>query len=174
MAEEEKEAAAAPEPKKKSPIVLVAVLVIVGVALAAGISFFMAKMAFEGSGGGEAESDTARRHGDPGVFVKVGDPKDGILVNVGGPRAGKYLKANIILEMNPGKKDNLNQETGAILPAAEVIINDTTTQFLRATKIEDFDATKQEEFKKQLKDLLNSTLGAGSVYEVYITSFLLQ
>ena len=43
-----------------------------------------------------------------------------------------------------------------------------------STKIEDFDATKQDELKKQLKDLLNSILGAGSVYDVYITSFLLQ
>ena len=169
MAEEEKDEAA-PEPKKKSPIVLVAVLVVVGLLLATGIAFFVSKMAVENA---TAESGDSGRHSDPGVFIKLGDAKEGILVNVGGPRGGKYLKAGIVLEMNPGKKDNLN-EAGALLPEAEAKIMDTTMQFLRATKIEDFDATKQDDLKKQLKDLLNSILGAGSVYDVYITSFLLQ
>jgi len=171
MAEEEKEEAA-PEPKKKSPIVLVAVLVVVGLLLATGIAFFVSKMAVE-SAASEA-NDSSGRHSDPGVFIKLGDAKEGILVNVGGPRSSKYLKTGIVLEMNPGKKDNINEETGALLPEAETKILDTTMQFLRATKIEDFDATKQDELKKQLKDLLNSVLGAGSVYDVYITSFLLQ
>ena len=171
MAEEEKDEAAAPEPKKKSPIVLVAILVVVGLLLATGIAFFVSKMAVE-SAASEA-SDSSGRHSDPGVFIKLGDAKEGILVNVGGPRSNKYLKTGIVLEMNPGKKDNIS-EAGTLLPEAETKILDTTMQFLRATKIEDFDATKQDELKKQLKDLLNSVLGAGSVYDVYITSFLLQ
>ena len=170
MAEEEKEEAAAPEPKKKSPIVLVAVLVVVGLLLATGIAFFVSKMAVESA---TSESGDSGRHSDPGVFIKLGDAKEGILVNVGGPRGGKYLKAGIVVEMNPGKKDNLS-EAGTLLPEAEAKIMDTTMQFLRATKLEDFDATKQDELKKQLKDLLNAELGSGSVYEIYITSFLLQ
>ena len=169
MAEEEKEEAA-PEPKKKSPIVLVAVLVVVGLLLATGIAFFVSKMAVESA---TAESGDSGRHSDPGKFIKLGDAKEGILVNVGGPRSNKYLKAGIVLEMNPGKKDNMT-EAGALQPEAETKILDTTMQFLRSTKVEDFDATKQDDLKKQLKDLLNSQLGAGSVYDVYITSFLLQ
>ena len=169
MAEEEKEET--PEPKKKSPIVLIAVLVLVGLLLATGIAFFVSKMAVESATADSGES--SGRHGDPGVFIKLGDAKEGILVNVGGPRAGKYLKAGIVLEMNPGKKDNMT-EAGTLQPEAETRILDTTMQFLRATKLEDFDATKQDDLKKQLKDLLNSQLGAGSVYDVYITSFLLQ
>ncbi len=47
-------------------------------------------------------------------------------------------------------------------------------QFLRAAPLEEFDASKQDELKKQLKDALNERLGQGSVYDVYITSFLLQ
>lgn len=168
MAEEEKDEA--PEPKKKSPIVLVVVLVVVGLLLATGIAFFVSKMAVESA---TADSGDSGRHGDPGVFIKLGDPKEGILVNVGGPRSNKYLKAGIVLEMNPGKKDNLN-EAGVLQPEANTKILDVTMQFLRSTKIEDFDATKQDDLKKQLKDLLNSELGAGSVYDVYITSFLLQ
>ena len=170
MADEEREDAA-PEPKKKSPILMVVILIIIGLALAAGISIFVSQKILADAtvdNGGDAS-----RHGDPGVFIKLGDPKEGIIVNVGGGRGSKYLKAGIVLEMNPGKKDNIT-EGGTLQLEAETKILDTTMQFLRATKIEDFDATKQDELKKQLKDLLNSQLGAGSVYDVYITSFLLQ
>ena len=114
------------------------------------------------------------RYHDEGVFIKLGDPKEGILVNVGGPRSGKYLKASIIVEFNPAKKSVINDETHTLQPDAEVKVNDVATQFLRATSLEDFDADKQDEFKKQLKDALNAALGGGSVYDVYITSFLLQ
>ena len=101
-------------------------------------------------------------------------PKEGVLVNVGGPRAGKYLKAGIVLEMNPGKKSVMNEETQALHPDAQVKIDDITTQFFRALKIEELDAANQDELKKQLKDALNAELGSGAVYDIYITSFLLQ
>jgi len=45
---------------------------------------------------------------------------------------------------------------------------------LRTIPIEDFDAQKQAELKKQLKESLNAELGNGAVYDIYITSFLLQ
>lgn len=171
MADEEKEEEVAEEPKKKSPIILVVVLVLVGLVLAGGISFFVTTKLMAGSagdgGGGEV------RHSDPGVFVKLGDPKEGILVNVGGARAGKYLKTSIILEMNPGKEANLTEE-GKLKPVAETKILDVTLQLLRSAKMEEFDATKQDDLKKKLKDELNAALGSGSVYDVYITSFLLQ
>lgn len=171
MADEEKDVEAS-EPKKKSPIILIAVLVIVGLALAAGISIFVTTKIMADA---NVESDDGEsRHHDAGVFIKLGDAKEGMLVNVGGPRANKYLKAGIVLEMNPGKKSVMNEETHALQPDAEVKINDLVTQFLRATKLEDFDATKQDELKKQLKDALNAELGSGAVYDVYITSFLLQ
>ena len=171
MADEEKDTEAAEEPKKKSPIILVVVLVLVGLILAGGISFFvttkmMADTAMDG-GGGES------RHHDPGVFVKLGDPKEGILVNVGGSRAGKFLKTGIVLEMNPGKQDNVTEE-GKLQTMAETKILDVVMQILRASKIEEFDADKQDELKKKIKDELNAELGSGSVYDVYITSFLLQ
>lgn len=159
---------------KKKQIVLIIVLVIVGLALAAGISLFVVtKFMGDVSGGGHEEGGEPRYH-DSGVFVKLGDPKEGILVNVGGPRSGKYLKASIIVEFNPAKKSVINDETNSLQPDAEVKVNDVATQFLRATSLEDFDADKQDEFKKQLKDALNAALGGGSVYDVYITSFLLQ
>jgi len=180
MPDEEKEVettVAAPPPavqSKKKTIILIVVLVIVGLALAAGISLFVVtKVMGDIPAGSEDEASGARYH-DAGVFVKLGDPKEGILVNVGGPRSGKYLKASIIVEYNPGKKSVINEDTHSLQPDAEVKVNDVATQFLRATSLEDFDADKQDEFKKQLKDALNAALGGGSVYDVYITSFLLQ
>ncbi len=173
MADEEKEVEAAPEPKKKSPIILIAVLVIVGIALAAGISLFVTtKMMADANNGDEGGEP---RYHDPGIFIKLGDPKEGtMLVNVGGARSGKFLKIGVVLEMNPGKKSVMNEDTHALLPDAEIKIQDMVTKFLRELKLEDFDATKQDEVKKQLKDTLNAELGNGSVYDIYITSFLLQ
>ena len=171
---EEKEEQAAEQPKQKSPmlmmIVVVVVAVLVAVAAAGGISYYIFSQAEspshaeDGGGGGT--------HRDPGVFYKLGDPKEGILVNVGGGRAGKFLKAGIVLELNPGKSENVVD--GRVGSVAETKILDTTMQFLRAAPLEEFDASKQDALKKQLKDALNERLGQGSVYDVYITSFLLQ
>ena len=167
MADEEKEQEAAPEEKKKSPIVLVVVLVLVGLILAGGISFFVTTKMMS-----NPQNESVNEHHDPGVFIKLGDAKEGILVNVGGQKAGKFLKASIVLEMNPGKKDNIVE--GVLQPMAGTKILDTTMQMLRSAKLDEFDAAKQDELKKKLKDELNERLGQGSVYDVYITSFLLQ
>ena len=183
MPDEEKdveETTAAPPPppaqsSKRKTIILIVVLVIVGLALAAGISLFVVtKVMGDIPGGGSEEDGAGPRYHDAGIFVKLGDPKEGIIVNVGGPRSGKFLKASIIAEFNPGKKSVINEETHSLLPDAEVKVNDAATQYLRGATLEDFDAEKQEEFKKGLKDALNMALGSGAVYDVYITSFLLQ
>ena len=83
-----------------------------------------------------------------------------------------FSQAGIVMELNPGKSDVVKD--GKVNPVAETKILDTTMQFLRAAPLEEFDATKQDALKKQLKDALNDRLGQGSVYDVYITSFLLQ
>ena len=74
--------------------------------------------------------------------------------------------------MNPGKKDIIAE--GKVLPVAETKIMDTVLQVLRSAKLEEFDATKQDDLKKKIKEEINGQLGEGSVYDVYITSFLLQ
>ena len=171
MADEEKAAPAAPpaaEPKKKSPIVMIAVLVLVGLILAGGISYFVTTKLMSGSMSDSSES----QHHDPGVFVKLGDAKEGIIVNVGGVKGGRFLKVGIVMEMNPGKKDNIKD--GKMNTLAETKILDTTLQILRSEQIENFDASKQDALKAKIKDEVNKALGQGSVYDVYITSFVLQ
>ena len=172
MAAEEKKTEEAPAeaeaPKKKSPILLVVVLVIIGLVLAGGISFFVTTKMMANT----SATTNASEHHDPGTFVKLGDEKEGILVNVGGPKAGKFLKCGIVLEMNPSKKDNV--EEGKLKPMAETKILDSTMQILRSASLAEFDANKQDDLKKKIKDELNDKLGQGSVYDVYFTSFLLQ
>ena len=168
MADEEKVTEGSEEKKKKSPVILVAILVVVGLALAGGISFFVTTQMMSNGPAEEVET-----HHDPGVFVKLGDAKEGILVNVGGQKAGKFLKCSIVLEMNPGKKSNMSED-GKMLPEAETKVLDTTMQLLRSAKLDELNADKQDELKKKLKDELNDRLGQGSIYDVYITSFLLQ
>ena len=167
MPGEENATAPVEEKKKKSPVIMIAILVVIGLVLAGGISYFVTtRIMSDTTGSGES------RHHDPGVFIKLGDAKDGMIVNVGGIRGGKFLKVGIVLEMNPGKKTNIVD--GKIVPEAETKVLDTTLQLLRSVKIDDFDATKQDDLKKKLRDDLNKTLGEGSVYDVYITSFVLQ
>ena len=157
---EEKEEQVAEQPKQKSPmlmmIVVVVVAVLVAVAAAGGISYYIFSQAESPSHAEDGGSSKASH--DPGVFYKLGDPKEGIL--------------GIVMELNPGKSDVVKD--GKVNPVAETKILDTTMQFLRAAPLEEFDATKQDALKKQLKDALNDRLGQGSVYDVYITSFLLQ
>ena len=169
MAEEKDGQAIAPEPAKKSPIILIVVLVIVALVAAGGISFFITQQMMANNAG---DGGPSRLNHDPGIFIKLGDPKEGILVNVGGLKAGRFLKTSIVVEMNPGKKDNIAD--GKLLPAAETKVMDVTLQTLRSLKVEELDAGKQDELKTTLRDSLNKALGEGSVYEVYITSFLMQ
>ena len=51
---------------------------------------------------------------------------------------------------------------------------DTTLQIIRTVKIEELDAARQDDLKAKLKAELNKALGEGSVYDIYITSFMLQ
>ena len=171
MAEEAKGEQAPAEAKKKSPIVLIIVLVVVGLVLAGGISFFVTqKMMADATK--QEDNGASNLHRDPGVFIKLGDEKEGILVNVGGIKAGRFLKTSIVLEVNPGKTEVIKD--GKLVQQAETKIMDTTLQLLRSVKIEELDASKQDELKITLRDSLNKVLGEGTIYEVYITSFLLQ
>lgn len=170
MADEEKteEAAAPAEKGKKFPIIIVVVLILVGLILAGGISYFITTQVMTTGSSATAETKTH----DPGVFVKLGDAKEGIIVNVGGIKSSRFLKVGITVEMNPEKEDNILE--GKLQSAAETKIMDTTLQIIRTVKVEELDAARQDDFKAKLKAELNKVLGEGSVYDVYITSFMLQ
>lgn len=169
MADEEKTEGAAPAEKgKKFPIAIVVVLILVGLVLAGGISYFITTQVMTT---GSSSSGEARNH-EPGVFVKLGDPKEGIIVNVGGIKSNRFLKTGITVELNPDRESNVLD--GKLTPVAETVIMDTTLQVIRTVKIEELDASRQDDLKATLKTELNKALGEGSVFDVYITSFMLQ
>ena len=169
MADEEKTDEAAPAGGgKKFPIIIIVALILVGLVLAGGISYFVTTQFM--STGNQAAVET--RNHEPGVFVKLGDAKEGIIVNVGGIKSSRFLKVGITIELNPEKEDNVAE--GKLQPAAETKIMDTTLQIIRTVKLEELDATRQDDLKEKIKSELNKALGEGSVYDVYITSFMLQ
>ena len=159
------------KPKKKIPVMAIAivVLVLVGIALAGGIAYFITTSVVKNS---QKEPESVSRFHDPGVFVKLGDPKEGILVNVGGVKAGHFLKIGIMIELNPGKKEVITE--GKLNPVAETKLMDTVLHILRSEPLDGYDASKQDALKEKIKTEVNHELGEGTVYGVYITSFVLQ
>ena len=104
--------------------------------------------------------------------MKLGDMKDGLIINIGGLNSGRYLKIGMILELKPDKK--AAAATGKLPSPDEIKILDTAVSVLRAQKIEDFDPLKQEQLKELIKNEVNKMFGEEKVYEVYITNFVLQ
>lgn len=154
----------AEEENKKSKMGLIIGLIVVGLLLASGVSYFVATKIM-----GDKTATVAKH--EPGVLMKVGDPKEGMIVNVGGVNSGRYLKVAVVLEVAPSK--NPPKDAKAINPD-EIIVQDTVIQFFRAQKVEQFAPEKQDELKDNIRKAVNAALGSDRVYSVYFTNFVLQ
>lgn len=97
-------------------------------------------------------------------FIKLGDEKEGLLVNVG--KTGKFAKVGIVLEVNTSNK-KIFTEDRKFEPTAEKAAMDITMQILRNSNL---DASAQKEIKNKIKYALNKKFGEDTVYDVYITS----
>jgi len=159
MAEGEK------SPKKFSMVIII-VMIVVGLLLAGGISYFIATKIVT-----DKSVDKKVTQHEPGTFLKLGDVKDGLIINIGGLNSGRYLKISMIVEIKPDKKA---APAGKMPSPDEIKIQDTAVSVLRLQKIEDFDPVKQEQLKELVKNEINKTFGEEKVYEVYITNFVLQ
>jgi len=153
--------------EKKFPMMLVAGMIVFGLLLAGGISYFIATKTVA-----DKSVDKKVTQHEPGTFMKLGDIKDGLIINIGGVNSGRYLKIGLILELKPNKK--AEAATGKLPSPDEIKILDTSVSVLRSQKIEDFDPLKQEQLKELLKNEINKSFGEEKVYEVYITNFVLQ
>ena len=150
--------------KEKLSLVMVAVLIIVGIVLAGAISFFVAaKIA-----GDKTVTVITKR--EPGMLMHVGDPKDGVIVNIGGV-TGRYLKIVMTVEIEPTKSEKGDV---SVTPQDEIKINDTVIQFLRAQKIDAFSPDKQGELKENIKAAINESLGSDRVMAVFVTNLVIQ
>lgn len=151
--------------EKRFPLMIIVGMVVLGVALAGGISYYIATNIV-------ADKTDKKGQREPGTFIKLGDPKEGLILNIGGVNSGRFLKIGIIAELKPDKKAVVKE--GKMPSPDEIKILDTAIQVLRAQKIEDYEAQKQDQLKDLLKNEINKTLGEERVYQVYITNFVLQ
>ncbi len=151
---------------KKFPVMLIVGLIVVGLILAGGISYYIATQVIA------AKSEGGMQAREPGVFLRLGDPKDGLILNIGGLSSGRYLKIGVILELKPDKKGLAPGGKGT--SPDEIKALDAVVHLLRSQRIEDFDPSKQDRLKDQIKSDVNRALGADRVLEVYITNFVLQ
>lgn len=157
------------EGEKKFSLVMIIGLIVAGLIVAGGISYFIAtKIVADKT---TTEDKKLPTH-EPGEFIKLGDAKDGLILNLNGGGTGRFLKVGIILEIKPDKK--AAPKEGKNLSPEEIKITDTVVTLLRSQKIDDFDPTKQDKLKESIKSEVNKTLGEDRVYDVYITNFVLQ
>ena len=161
MADEVVEEKAAPT--KKPIFVYVAVGLVLVLALAGGTAYYVVTNYM---GGGKTAVTR-----EPGFLMKLGDPKEGFIVNIGSATSGRYLKIGVILELKPDKK---LQAAGKTMSPEEIRIQDAVLHVLRSQRVEDYDPQKQDRLKELIKQEVNKVLGRESVYEVYITNILLQ
>lgn len=157
------------EEKKKTPVMLIVGILVFGLLLAGGISYFIATKIVTSNSAKEGEGKSA--HHEPGVFMRLGDTKEGLILNIGGVNSGRFLKIGLILEVRPEKTEATE---GKMPSPSEVKILDAVVRTLRSQKIEDFEPQKQEQLKELIKNEVNKSLGEDRVYEVYITNFVLQ
>ncbi len=81
--------------ERKFSVGLIVGLIVVGLLLAGGISYFIATKIVAD------KADSKQSAQRDSVFMKVGDPKDGLIINIGGVSSGRYLKVSMTLEMKP-------------------------------------------------------------------------
>lgn len=153
--------------EKKFPMMMIVGMIVFGLLLAGGISYFIATKIVADK---VVDKKTSQR--EPGTFVKLGDAKDGLIINIGGTNSGRYLKIGLIVELKPDRK--VTTANGKMPSPEEVKLADTAVYVLRSQKIEDFDPLKQEQLKELLKNEINKAFGDDRVYDVYITNFVLQ
>ncbi len=151
-------------PAKRPIMLFVIVGLVLVLTLAGGTAYYVVNNYM---GGGKAA--TTR---EPGFLMKLGDPKEGFIVNLGTATSGRYLKIGVILELKQDKK--APAPAGKTMSPEEVKIQDAVLHVLRSQRVEDYDPQKQDRLKDLIKQEVNRVLGREAVLEVYITNILLQ
>ena len=152
---------------KKISLGVIIALVVVGIALAGGVSYYIATRIVNDQG---AVAKGLVR--GPSFMMKLGDPKEGLIVNVGGVNSGRYLKISVTLEVRQDKK--LQESAGKNQSPEEIKMLDTVIHTLRSLKPDEFEPAKQDKLKAIIKQEVNKALGEERVYEVFITNLVVQ
>ena len=112
----------------------------------------------------------------PAKTDKVLNPKtfslDEFLVNLKSERSSGYLKTNIYIGYDGELKEHA--ELPAELEEKKAILRDAVNSILRSKKPEDFDGTKDEQLKKEIKDKINTVLFKGKIEDIYFNEIIVQ
>ena len=109
---------------KKPIFIYVAVGLVLVLALAGGTAYYVVTNYM----GGPKTAATR----EPGFLMKLGDPKEGFIVNIGSATSGRYLKIGVILELKPDKK---LQAAGKTMSPEEIRIQDAVLHVLRSQRV---------------------------------------
>lgn len=156
------------EGRSKIKLSVIILLVILGIVLAGAVSFFVAMKISES--GSNSNGGAVVDYQAPGTLVKIGEPKDGVVVNVGGV-GGRYLKIAMTLEVMPTKEAGSD---AAISPQDEMKINDSVLKFLRSQSLDAFTPENQGDLKSNVEKTVNEALGGNRVKDVFITNLVVQ
>lgn len=102
-----------------------------------------------------------------GIFVKLGDPKEGIITNIG----YHYVKIGLVMQVN---EDDYPKVEGKAINLVDTKATDTVISTLRSHPPEWYGSKNHNQIREEIKKNLNEVLGKKMVMEVYITNFIMQ
>jgi flagellar basal body-associated protein FliL len=108
---------------------------------------------------------------------KVLNPKsfslgEDFLVNIKSEKSSGFLKTKIYIGYDGELKEH--EDLPAELEEKKPMLRDSVNSILRSKKPEDFDGTKDEQLKKEIKDKINTLLTKGKVEDVYFYEIIVQ
>jgi flagellar protein FliL len=93
------------------------------------------------------------------------------IVNLADPTESRYLRANVVLELDYGSSLKLAEEVDKRLPQIKDIVISTLGS---KTSVQLQDPENRESLKQEVKDKINAILNRGQLARVYFTSFAVQ
>jgi flagellar basal body-associated protein FliL len=93
------------------------------------------------------------------------------IVNLADPTESRYLRCNVVLEMDFGSSLKLAEEVDKRMPQIKDVVIATMGA---KTSIQLGDPENREALKQELKDKINAILNRGQLARVYFTSFAIQ
>jgi flagellar FliL protein len=93
------------------------------------------------------------------------------IVNLADPTESRYLRANVVMELDYGSSLKLAEEVDKRMPQIKDIV---ISSLGSKTSVQLQDPENREALKQELKDKINAILNRGQLARVYFTSFAVQ
>jgi len=93
------------------------------------------------------------------------------IVNLADPTETRYLRADVVLEMDYGSSLKLLEEVDKRMPQIKDIV---ISSLGSKTSVQINDSENRDALKQEIKDKINALLNRGQLARVYFTSFAIQ